>query len=900
MAVNQFPDKAVRHAATLSRRKLFNTLLLAVTALWCFWPPSISAAATPTLRIAVNPWVSSALNAQVAGILLHEQLGYQVDLVAIDEYAQFASLSKGDLDATLEIWPSGHVADHELYIEQLKTVEDIGPLGVVGQIGWFIPSYLLQQEPSLNTWQGIKAHTDLFKTSGSATSGQLLEGDPTWYYRDQAIISSLGLNLTITQTGSETALLSAIDGAFQHQSPLLFYFWTPHSLFAKYQLTQVQLPPDAPGCTDCGYPAEVLYKAVFAGLSQKAPAAYRLLKNLDLSNADQIEMLADAQNAGSTPETAARAWLAQNQPKWSAWLGDSSGAFPPIPAAANSWATNYLFVLDKDTNSVFVNANVLYAASLTSAFLQIKTVSDLRGHDDFYFYPSNVAAQFRADDRQVMDGGVPLSRVEVNEPVGGTRTLVHVTKVPLRNETNQVIGVRAIWHSHPVLEARRNTGGVTISLPGDASLFQLETDNAGVGATGWSPTGLPLNPADGRLTASLPATNAQAFFRASLNRSVQLGALVSLTGGWISLGKNMKAGIELGLEQVNLEELSSGSGLHFTADIRDTKLDPPTALAALQSLASNGVRVVIGPQSSSEVALLKPFADANGILLISPGSTASSLSIPDDNVLRFCPDDTYEAAAMVALLRADGIEAVVPVWRDDAGNQGLHDSLVRLFTASNRVVYAGVKYAAVETQFGPTVSALSAQVATALQAHPGKTAVYLAGFDEVAALFDVARTNATLQSLNWYGSDGVVQSQPLASDLTAAGFAAARFYPCPTFGLDDEFASTWKPLSAAISFRSGNDVDAFALAAYDAFRVAVLAYRQVKANSSFAEVKSAYLQAAASYIGATGATVLNQAGDRAGGAFDFWSLKPEGGGYTWYRSVSFTPDSAGGGRITRY
>jgi ABC-type proline/glycine betaine transport system substrate-binding protein/ABC-type branched-subunit amino acid transport system substrate-binding protein len=899
MSVFQFP-RSIRCGTQRSRyRNIFCGLLLALITLCCFRPPSVLGA-SPTLRIAVNPWLSSALNAELARILLQEQLGYQVELVATDEYAQFNTLSTGDLDATLEIWPSGHVADHAVFVEQQRTVEDIGPLGVVGQIGWFIPTYMLQQEPSLNTWQGIKAHADLFKTSGSGTFGQLLEGDPSWYYRDQAIISNLGLNLAIVQTGSESSLISAVDAAFEQQGPLLFYFWTPHSLFARHQLTQVQLPPDSFGCTNCSYPAEVLYKAVAAGLSQKAPAAYRLLKNLNLSNGDQIAMMADAQNAGSTPETAARDWLEQNQSKWSAWLANPGAAFPPIPAAANSWATNYLFLLDKDTNSVFVNANDLYAASLRGAFPQIKTVSDLTGHDDFYFYPSNVAAQFRADDRQVMDGGVPLSRVEVNPPVGGVTTFVQVTKVPLRDETNRLVGLRAIWHSQPLLQAQRNPGGVTISWPGDAALFRLETNNAGLSAVAWSPTDLPLNPANGSLTVKLPATNAHVFFRGSLNRPVQLGALVSLTGGWTSLGNNMKAGIELGLERVNLEELSSGSGLHFTADIRDTKLDPPTALAALQALAANGVRVVIGPQSSAEVASLKPFADANGILLVSPGSTASSLSIPNDNVLRFCPDDTYEAAAMVALLLADGIEAVVPVWRDDAGNQGLHDSLARLFTASNRVVYPGVKYAAAETQFGPTVSALSTQVATALHDHPGKAAVYLAGFDEVAALFDVARTNATLQSLNWYGSDGVVQSQPLATDLIAAGFAADRFFPCPTFGLDQEFASTWQPLSTAIRLRSGNDVDAFALAAYDALRVAVLAYRQIGVNSSFADIKAAYLQAAATYIGATGATVLNEAGDRAGGAFDFWSLKPAGAAYVWYRSASFTPDSAGGGRITRY
>jgi glycine betaine/proline transport system substrate-binding protein len=92
------------------------------------------------IKIAVNPWLGSDLDAQVAKILLEEKLGYSAELVPIDETAQFGALARGDLSATLEIWPSGHVQDHLQYIEQQKTVEDLGSLGVVGKIGWYVPS----------------------------------------------------------------------------------------------------------------------------------------------------------------------------------------------------------------------------------------------------------------------------------------------------------------------------------------------------------------------------------------------------------------------------------------------------------------------------------------------------------------------------------------------------------------------------------------------------------------------------------------------------------------------------------------------------------------------------------------------------------------------------------------
>ncbi len=567
-----------------------------------------------------------------------------------------------------------------------------------------------------------------------------------------------------------------------------------------------------------------------------------------------------------------------------------------LPAPVNAWAAQNLYVLDKDTNGVYINANVVFVSSLTPAFPEIKSLADLIGRNDFYFYPADLANQFRADDHKVEAGVVPFSTVEVNEPLGGPRTVVHVTKMPLRDEAGIIIGLRAVWHTHPQLEAKRVPGGLDVSFPSDAGIFQLERGEGNA----WLPVSFPATITGGKATVRLPATNQSGFFRLAANEPVRIGALLSLTGEWSSLGKVCETVLGAGLEVVNLEELSSGSPLHFTADIRDTKLSPELALEHLKSLADAGVKIVIGPQSSAEARLLKPYADANGILLVSPGSTASSLSIPDDNLYRFCPDDTYEAEALVALLQADGIQSVVPIWRDDAGNQGLHNSTARLFPATGGVISAGLQYGANETNFPAVIDQLTAQVSAALVAHPGKVGVFLAAFDEAATILRLASANSVLASVKWYGSDGLVQSTVLAGDAVAAKFAAEHFYPCPTFGLDERYRERWQPVATLIKAKSGSEPDAFALAAYDAMRVAVTAYRSASGHATFPALKAAFVQAATTYVGATGPTLLNPAGDRAGGAFDFWSLKAGANGYVWYRSAAYQPPVGGApGAITR-
>lgn len=283
-----------------------------------------------TIKLAVNPWSASELNVAVAQILLKEQLGYPVETVEIAEQAQWAALAAGDLHASLEVWPSGHGANVAEYIEKQKVVEDGGPLGVVGRIGWYLPTYMVTEHPELATWEGLANPEDaaLFATAETGDKGQLLFGDPSWVTYEADIIENLGLNFQIVQAGSEEAILSSLDAAYSRQDPVLFYFWTPHSIHAKYELTRVALPDHSEECyakaesggVDCDYPSDNLFKIFWPGLKEAAPDAYALLKNMSYTTEDQISMIAAVELEGQSVEDAARAWLDAHQETWQAWL----------------------------------------------------------------------------------------------------------------------------------------------------------------------------------------------------------------------------------------------------------------------------------------------------------------------------------------------------------------------------------------------------------------------------------------------------------------------------------------------------------------------------------------------------------------------------------------------------
>lgn len=278
-----------------------------------------------TIKLAVNPWDGSAANVAVAKAVLEGE-GYTVERVDIDENAQWAAIAAGDLHASLEVWPSGHADNVASYIDGGGGVVNGGELGAVGKIGWWIPSYVAEQNPAAATWEGLQdpAIAQMYSTAESGDKGQFLIGDPSWVSYEQDIIDNLGLDLEVVYAGSEEAILAALDSASSRGEPLLFYFWTPHSAFSKYDITEFALPAYSDECynsdaVDCDYPADLLFKIMWDQLEEQAPTAFSILSNFNYTNEDQIFMLGRMDEGLSVDEAAAE-WMAANESVWQGWI----------------------------------------------------------------------------------------------------------------------------------------------------------------------------------------------------------------------------------------------------------------------------------------------------------------------------------------------------------------------------------------------------------------------------------------------------------------------------------------------------------------------------------------------------------------------------------------------------
>ena len=213
------------------------------------------------ITIVANSWSASAIDAEIAKQLIESELGNEVTISNIDENTMFAGLADGELDAVMEIWPSGVTADEQAFIDD-GAVTNIGELGVTGRIGWFVPKYVIDENPKLATWEGYKdpAVAKEFATAETGDKGRFLATDPSYSQYDESIVAELGLPFEVKYSGSEAATVAELDSMVAEKKPVLMYWWTPTAASGHYDLVKVELPAYTEECykdptkVACDYP----------------------------------------------------------------------------------------------------------------------------------------------------------------------------------------------------------------------------------------------------------------------------------------------------------------------------------------------------------------------------------------------------------------------------------------------------------------------------------------------------------------------------------------------------------------------------------------------------------------------------------------------------------------------
>jgi glycine betaine/proline transport system substrate-binding protein len=276
------------------------------------------------VNIALNAWVGYTADAYVIGNVLEQKLSCTVNYVKLAEQPSWAGMANGTVDAIVENW--GHADLVTKYIDQQHVVEDAGPTGNTGVIGWFVPPWMAQKYPDITDWHNLNKYASMFKTSESGSQGQLLDGDPSYVTNDQALVTNLNLNFKVVVGGSEAALIQSFKTAEANKTPLLAYFYEPQWFFSEMKLVKVNLPPYTKGCdavaskVACDYPPYDLNKLMSTKFANSGSPAVNVIKNFNWTNDDQNLVSTYISADGMSPDAAAQKWIAANPDKVAAWL----------------------------------------------------------------------------------------------------------------------------------------------------------------------------------------------------------------------------------------------------------------------------------------------------------------------------------------------------------------------------------------------------------------------------------------------------------------------------------------------------------------------------------------------------------------------------------------------------
>lgn len=173
--------------------------------------------------------------------------------------------------------------------------------------------------------------------------------------------------------------------------------------------------------------------------------------------------------------------------------------------------------------------------------------------------------------------------------------------------------------------------------------------------------------------------------------SMKIGAIVPLTGDLQQFGGPGEAALQLATEVANDALAEAGFDGEVELLVEDGETQEAAAKAAAEKLVSEDVSCIVGDwASSSTEAVAQSVTIDEGVPLISPASTAGSITTLDDDgtVFRTVPSDNLQAEVLATAIAEDlgGKGNVTVAARNNAYGSGLASAFVEAGTAAGLTV----------------------------------------------------------------------------------------------------------------------------------------------------------------------------------------------------------------------
>ena len=356
-----------------------------------------------------------------------------------------------------------------------------------------------------------------------------------------------------------------------------------------------------------------------------------------------------------------------------------------------------------------------------------------------------------------------------------------------------------------------------------------------------------------------------------LSGEVTIGLILPLTGDLATHGIENYEGSKFGVEEFNKYLVEIDAPWHLKMISEDSATNPVIALEKLSVLNAKGIGVVVGPETSSNIRNIKGYSDSNNMLLISCCSSAPALAIPNDSVFRLVPDDRNQGTAIAQLMRHEGIEVLVPVWRGDTWGDGLSNAATSSFEKRGGKVADGIRYNPESPEFSASTSLLASTVQKNIDKHgTDKVAVLFLGFAEVLQFMQSASEHDSLDDVRWFGPGANTKEHKLIDDPIGFDFSTSVQFTTVQFAASKN--PTYEKVQAHLTETLGTDPNTFVHSSYDVVWLIGLAMLETQ-STDVSVIKAKIPEISESYSGAIGPTKLNEAGDLAQADYEIWGIR---------------------------
>ena len=250
-----------------------------------------------TVNLAYVEWDTEVASTHVVAEVLKE-MGYEVKTTPLDNAIMWESVAKGEVDGMEAAWlPSTHQAQYEQYKDQ---VENLGPNLEGAKLGIAVPSYM-----------AVDSIADLSDEAGKTITG-IEPGAGVVAAAENTVATYDNLSDWNVATSSSGAMTVALGQAIKNKEDIVITGWSPHWMFAKYDLKYLDDPEGTMG------EAESINTMVRQGLADDLPEVYEVLDKFNWTQEDMEEVMLSI-NDGTSAEDAAKDWVTNHPEEVAAW-----------------------------------------------------------------------------------------------------------------------------------------------------------------------------------------------------------------------------------------------------------------------------------------------------------------------------------------------------------------------------------------------------------------------------------------------------------------------------------------------------------------------------------------------------------------------------------------------------